>query len=69
MTKFSKQCQRFRDQLDALGLNQQGFALMIGRQPRTIRRWALDEVPVPTEITMLLDHMIDKQTGARSDEI
>lgn len=46
--------------LRKLGFNQSSFARCIGRTVKTVNRWASGEQPVPTEIAMLLNAMIDK---------
>lgn len=45
---------QFRHAIDRLGLSQVGAARLVGADPRTGRRWALDERPVPECVAILL---------------
>lgn len=49
---------QFRSALDRLGLSQVGAARLVGADPRTARRWALDERPVPECVVILLKLML-----------
>lgn len=43
-----------RQTLEALGLQQTECARLLGTNPRTLRRWVLDEIPVPHPVAILL---------------
>jgi hypothetical protein len=45
---------QFRAALKRLGLSQAGAASLVGADPRTGRRWALDERAVPECVAILL---------------
>lgn len=45
---------QFRTAIDRLGLSQVGAARLFGADPRTGRRWALGERPVPGCVAILL---------------
>lgn len=45
---------QFRTAIDKLGLSQVGAARLVGADPRTGRRWALGERPVPGCVAILL---------------
>lgn len=45
---------QFRSAIDRLGLSQVGAARLVGADPRTGRRWALGERPVPECVAILL---------------
>lgn len=45
---------QFRSAIDRIGLSQVGAARLVGADPRTGRRWALDERPVPECVAILL---------------
>jgi hypothetical protein len=45
---------QFRIAIDKLGLSQVGAARLVGADPRTARRWALDERPIPACVSILL---------------
>lgn len=45
---------QFRAGLDGLGLSQTAFAKWTGKNPRTVRRWAAGEDPVPREIAVII---------------
>ena len=44
----------FRDALERLGITQVRFAQLGGWDERTVRRWALDEQPVPRSAEVIL---------------
>ena len=46
--------------LDALGLNQSSVSRLLEIAPRRVRYWIADDRPVPTEVAMLLNLMLDK---------
>lgn len=50
---------QFRAALDRLGLSQAAAANLVGADPRTGRRWALDERAVPECVAILLRLLID----------
>jgi hypothetical protein len=45
---------QFRAAIKRLGLSQAGAAALVGADPRTGRRWALDERSVPECVAILL---------------
>lgn len=45
---------QFRSAIAKLGLSQVAAARLVGADPRTARRWALDERPVPECVAILL---------------
>lgn len=45
---------QFRAALRSLGLSQAAAAALVGADPRTARRWALDEVAIPECVAILL---------------
>jgi hypothetical protein len=45
---------QFRAAIERLGLSQAGAAALVGADPRTGRRWALDERAVPECVAILL---------------
>jgi DNA-binding transcriptional regulator YiaG len=47
----------FRASLASLGYSQRGFAAHIEMDERTVRRWALGELPVPRPVVLLLECM------------
>lgn len=49
---------QFRAALDRLKLSQLGAAKLVGADPRTARRWALDEAAVPACVAILLRLML-----------
>jgi len=49
---------QFRAALARIGLSQVGAARLFGADPRTARRWALDDRPVPESIAVLLRLMV-----------
>lgn len=48
----------YRDTIAALGLNQSSAARLFGVDPRTSRRWALGELPVPRPVVLCLRLML-----------
>jgi plasmid maintenance system antidote protein VapI len=50
--------------LDQLELNQSSLSRLITVAPRRVRYWIADERPVPTEVAMLLNLMLDTATPA-----
>ena len=55
----------FRALLTSLGFTQSSLARALRTDPRTIRRWALGEVPVPYAVQMLLrGEPLTSQQGA-----
>lgn len=48
----------FRACLRRLAISQVGLGKVLGRDARTVRRWALGEVVVPSELAMLLRLMV-----------
>lgn len=48
----------YRDTIAALGLNQSSAARLFGVDPRTSRRWALGELPVPRPVALCLRLML-----------
>jgi hypothetical protein len=49
---------QFRHAIRRLGLSQAGAASLVGADPRTGRRWALDERKVPECVAILLRLLI-----------
>ena len=45
---------QYQSAIDRLGLSQVGAARLVGADPRTGRRWALGERPVPQCVAILL---------------
>ncbi len=45
---------QFRAALSRLDLSQVGAAKLLGADPRTARRWALGERPIPNDVAILL---------------
>jgi len=52
---------QFRAALDRLGLSQAAAAALVGADPRTGRRWALDERAVPECVAILLRLLLAKK--------
>lgn len=52
---------QFRSAIDRLGLSQAGAASLVGADPRTGRRWALGERPVPVCVAILLKLLLAKK--------
>ncbi|MBR0879130.1 hypothetical protein ACVMGC_004795 [Bradyrhizobium barranii subsp. barranii] len=50
--------ERFREALDLLPSSQNGFARFLKIDPRTVRRYSSGELPVPTNIAILMELMI-----------
>jgi DNA-binding transcriptional regulator YiaG len=50
---------QLRTALGKTGFSQVGFARTIQRSGRTVRSWVSGQFPVPTEIAMLLNLMVD----------
>lgn len=50
--------EQFQSAIDRLGLSQVGAARLVGADPRTGRRWALDERAVPESVAILLRLML-----------
>lgn len=48
----------FRAALDVLKLSQLAAAPVLGSDPRTVRRWALGERPIPGPVVQLLAALI-----------
>ena len=53
--------------LDRLKLSQLGAARLMGVDPRTVRRWDLDEAAVPECVAILLRLMI--KLGLKPDDV
>ena len=49
---------RLRDIIEKLGSSQNAMARFLQVDPRTMRRWALDELPVPVSVALALELMI-----------
>lgn len=52
---------QFRNALDRLGLSQLGAARLFDANDRTVRRWAIGERAVPTQVAILLRLLIAKK--------
>jgi hypothetical protein len=52
---------QFRTAIEKLGLSQVGAARLVGADPRTGRRWALEERPVPECVAILLRLLLTKK--------
>lgn len=50
-----------RHAIDRLGLSQVGLATFLNVDPRTARRWAAGDLPVPRAVALLLHIMIAKR--------
>ena len=48
----------YREAIESLGLSQVGAARLFGVDPRTSRRWALGELPVPRPVELALKLML-----------
>lgn len=48
----------YREAIKSLGLSQVGAARLFGVDPRTSRRWALGELPVPRAVELALKLML-----------
>jgi hypothetical protein len=55
---------QYRAALSRLGLSQAGAAALVGADPRTSRRWALDERAVPESVAILLRLMLAGKIAA-----
>lgn len=55
---------QFQTAIDRLGLSQVGAARLLGADPRTARRWALDERSVPEPVAILLRLMLAGKISA-----
>ena len=53
---------QFQIALDRLGFTQVGFARQLEIGERSVRRWAAGQWPVPTEVAMLLNLMLDTKS-------
>lgn len=61
---------QFRSALSRLDLSQVGAARLVGADPRTARRWALGERPIPDCVAILLRLMLaGKLTAADIDAV
>jgi transcriptional regulator with XRE-family HTH domain len=49
---------RLREIIEKLGSSQNALARFLQVDPRTMRRWALDELPVPVSVALALELMI-----------
>lgn len=49
---------QYRDAISRLGLSQVGAAHFLGVDPRTSRRWALGELPIPRAVELLFALML-----------
>lgn len=59
---------QFQAALDRLGLSQVGAARLLGADPRTARRWALDERSVPESVAIILRLMLAGKISAADVE-
>lgn len=59
---------QFQAAIDRLGLSQVGSARILGADPRTARRWALDERSVPAPVAILLRLMLAGKITAKDVE-
>ncbi len=59
----------YRTSIARLGLSQVKAGEMLGVNPRTSRRWALGEAPVPQAVALLLRLMMMIQHDISTDEI
>ena len=48
---------QYRDAIARLNLTQGAAAKLLGVDPRTSRKWALDEAPVPGSVAGWLDYL------------
>jgi DNA-binding transcriptional regulator YiaG len=53
-----------RTLLNSLGLSQVGAARLIGKNPRTVRKWVLDEAPVDETAARFLQYILAKGDSA-----
>jgi ribosome-binding protein aMBF1 (putative translation factor) len=49
---------RLREIIEKWGTSQNALARFLQVDPRTVRRWALDELPVPISVVLALELMI-----------
>lgn len=49
--------ERLEKAIRDLGMNQSSFALFIGVDPRTMRRWIAEEAPVPRAVEIVIKLM------------
>lgn len=54
----------YREIIKALDLSQVGAARLFGVDPRTSRRWALGEQPIPRAVAMCLRMMVSHGVSA-----
>lgn len=54
----------YREAIERLGLSQVGASRLFGVDPRTSRRWALGELPVPRPVELALKLMLNKGVSA-----
>lgn len=54
----------YRTAIARLGLSQVGAARLFGVDPRTSRRWALGEQPIPRAVAMCLRMMVSHDVSA-----
>lgn len=59
---------QYRTILARLDLSQVGAARLVGADPRTGRRWALGERPVPECVTILLRLLVAKKITIKDVE-
>lgn len=57
----------YRTSIERLGLSQVGASRLFGVDPRTSRRWALGELPVPRAVALCL--RIAERLGATKDDL
>jgi DNA-binding transcriptional regulator YiaG len=53
---------QFSKTLTLLGMTQMGFARIIRRNDKTVRDWISGRYPLPTEIAILLNLMLDTKS-------
>lgn len=51
----------FRASLDLMHMSQTAFARALGCNARTVRRWALGQTPVPSEVALILRLLAEVQ--------
>jgi DNA-binding transcriptional regulator YiaG len=57
-----------RWELDRLGITQNGLARAVGTNPRTVRRWAANQQPIPQGIDLLLERLEPSEAQALATE-
>jgi len=57
-----------RWELDRLGITQNGLARVVGTNPRTVRRWATNQQPIPQGIDLLLERLEPSEAQALATE-